>query len=53
MTGREAAEYILINRADDTPLVIYLDGQEVQVHDICLEPDRKALVIFPDYGMTE
>ena len=49
MTGREAAEYILINRADDSPLVIYIDGQEVPISDICLEPGRNALVIIPDY----
>ena len=50
MTGREAANYILINRYDDAPLVIYIDGKAIQIYDICYEPSRKELVILPDYG---
>lgn len=49
MTGREAVEYILNNRYDNQPLVVYIDGKEVPVWDICYEMGRKNLVILPDY----
>ena len=49
MTGREAADYILINHYDDAPLVIWIGGNEVNVRDICLEPGSEHLVIMLDF----
>ena len=48
MTGREAAEYILINHFDDSPLVIMIDGKEIPVLDICMEISGGSLTIIPD-----
>lgn len=50
MTGRDAAEYILLNRADDVELIINIDGKDIPVYDMVLEPSRTALVILPDDG---
>ena len=49
MTGREAADYILVNHYDNAPLVIWIGGNEVAVRDICLEPGREHLVILLDF----
>ena len=49
MTGHEAALYILANNYDDKPLVVYIEGKEIPVYDICYELGRKQLVILPDY----
>ena len=49
MTGREAANYILINGYDDKPLVIYIEGKRLEIWDICYELGNKELVILPDY----
>lgn len=49
MTGREAANYILINHYDDKPLVVFIDGKPHEVYDIDYELISKALVILPDY----
>jgi len=53
MTGRDAAIYILANKYDDKPLVIYLDGKAVQIYDISYELSRKELVILPDYRFKD
>lgn len=53
MTGRDAANYILINYYDDSPLVIYLDGKRMQVMDILQEPAHGELVILLDYTGKE
>lgn len=48
MTGREAAEYILINRHDESEIVIYIDGQRIPVYDIVYEMSGGELVVLPD-----
>ena len=53
MTGREAATYILANAYEDKPLVVYIEGKEIPVYDICYELSRKQLVILPDYHTEE
>ena len=53
MTGRDAAEYILLNRADDVELIINIDGKDIPVYDMVLEPSRTALIILPDDGTDE
>ena len=53
MTGRDAAEYILLNRADDVKLIINIDGRDIPVYDMVLEPSRTALIILPDDGTDE
>ena len=49
VTGRDAINYILANNYDDKPLVVYIEGKEIPVYDICYEFGRKQLVILPDY----
>lgn len=48
MTGREAANYILVNHYDDAELVICVDGKLVDVFDIVLEPASGRLYVLAD-----
>lgn len=50
MTGRDAAEYILINHYDDQELVIYQDGKRIPIRTIVSEPSGKELVILLDHS---
>ena len=48
MTGRDAANYILINRYDDDVLVIEVDGKLYHVADIVKQPLTGYLYVITD-----
>ena len=48
MTGRDAADYILINHYDSAELTVVVDGHFTDILDIVMEPASGKLVILFD-----
>ena len=53
MTGREAANYILLNHYDDAELVISAGGQQISVFDVVYEIGSRRLYVLADERNAE